>query len=217
MSETIAKITLDRKPRTPSAEQLQMLDAALAQQALRVNQFVSQMRVYSAEVSAGQTVTREQVDALLEPLLDEYLGEYWRDYDLGYDLAQLLELMEPGDESLDEQALHNELRKIFWVLDLPVNDGPEAWRRIRAFVVSFVDYNQDDMMEVVPGKVVFAVSLNEDSGSLAMGEQAKQVLRLAALPKKVRALIGLYRDDELAASGSGVFEALSVSGSSWGW
>lgn len=195
----IVQLSLALDAAAPDAATANLIEAELERQRVALYQFIGQMRVLSAQLSGGYSVDRSAVSESFQWLHQRYLTGEWLDFDCACDMEDLVMDTQPGEAVLEEDDLVGPLSQLFWALTLPSEDGHYAWARVRSALDGLI-HDCGDVVVVGQKTAVIAVCLEPDIDGGSVSPVARAALRLAALPRAVRELFSLYRDDELAYS-----------------
>ena len=90
-------------------------------------------------ISQGATPSAEDVLTSLQNLQCAHLPEGWYDFDLQYELEELFQYTQSSSEPVEAQDFLDELKVIFWCIDLAASDGAAIVQEVSAKLDKLVD------------------------------------------------------------------------------
>ncbi|MBK1885598.1 hypothetical protein [Marinobacter sp. DY40_1A1] len=139
--------------------------------------------------------------APLQNLQDAHLPEGWFDPDLTYELEELFKYTQNSNEPLEAQDFLDELKAIFWCVDLGGTDGAKVVQQLNANLNKLVELSDNGLCHSIAGHWVVGSAEPDDHDDRSNHELWRLIHQVAALPLEVRLLlcIGLPGNDELPA------------------
>jgi len=137
----------------------------------------------------------------LQNLQDAHLPEGWLDPHLTYELEELFKYTQSSSEPVEAQDFLDELKAIFWCIDLGGSDGAAIVQRLNANLNKLVELSGNGLCHSIAGHWVVGSAEPDDHDHRSNHELWRLIHQVAALPLEVRQLlyIGLPGNDELPA------------------
>lgn len=148
-----------------------------------------------AAINQGASPPAKAAMKPIQNLQDAHLPEGWVAPDLTYELEELFKYTQSSSEPAAAQDFLDELKAIFWCIDLSGSGGEAIVQELNASLDRLVELSDNGLCHAIAGHWVMGSIEPDDHDDSSNHEFWQLIHQMAALPLEVRQLVSIGLPD----------------------